>query len=551
MFEKELETVFCDVLIVGGGGAALRAALETRELGAEVVVASKARVGHSNNTYIAGGLIAAAGVVGGEDNTNFFLRDTVSSGRFLNDQKLVALVANAAKKQIPYMEERGVKFAQDGENLKVIRMPGHSQARHVQCDPPHGRHFVLPLKERAKKNGIRLLDRLFITRLFAPEGHIIGASGVTEDGAFQAISAKCVILATGGYAHVYQRTNNATGITGDGLALAYDLGVPLADMEFVQFYPTSMGQFGSKMLYYEILVLGLGAKLINSAGEDIVVKYHLDDTMSMTRDRLAQALAAEIYNGLGVDGGIIMDISQVKEEDLHRVDRMIPARWTIGKKRLIVAPTAHFCMGGIKINEQAETAMPGLFAAGEVCAGVHGANRLGGNALAEVFVMGGVAARNAAKKSRQMDQTLLPVGLLQEEKERLTYRPIKTGEDIRDLITMLKEAMWTGAGVIREAKSLKNVLNVIEELKSSILYSPRENFGDLKKILEFQNMLLIAEMISRSALLRTESRGSHYRSDFPEEDNIEWLQNIIVSKEDSKMKIKSSPVLLDQIPDEG
>jgi succinate dehydrogenase/fumarate reductase flavoprotein subunit len=408
-------------------------------------------------------------------------------------------------------------------------------------------NFVLPLKETAQKMRVRLVDNLFITRLFAPDGRLAGASGVTDDGSFQAVSAKCVVLATGGYAHVYHRTNNAAGITGDGLALAYDLGVPLMDLEFVQFYPTARGKSGAKMLFYEFLVHDFGAKLMNAAGEDIVAKHNLNDPMVMTRDRLAQAMAAEIFNGLDVDGGVIMDLGPVKDEDLQSVSGLIPLRWTVGKKEIIVAPTTHFCMGGAMIDEKAETAQPGLFAAGEVCAGVHGANRLGGNALAEVFVMGGVAARHAAKKAQEVERPNLPARLLQEEKDRLARRPTGTGEDVRNLTAALKEAMWTGAGVIREAGSLKKVLSRIEELKSSSLDCPREDIGDLKKFLEFQNILLLSEMISRAALLRTESRGSHYRSDFPEEDNINWLKNIIVRKDGVKMKLEAVPVFLDPV----
>jgi len=331
------------------------------------------------------------------------------------------------------------------------------------------------------------------------------------------------------------------------LALAYDLGVPLTDLEFVQFYPTGMGKSGAKMLFYEFLVFNFGARLINAAGEDIVAKHNLDDPMLMTRDRLAQAIATEISKGLDVDGGVIMDLGPVKDEDLQSLSGLIPLRWTVGKKEIIVAPTTHFCMGGVMIDEKAETAQPGLFAAGEVCAGVHGANRLGGNALAEVFVMGGVAARHATIKAQEVERPHLSADLLQEEKDRLAHRPAGTGEDIRILTAALKEAMWTGAGVIREAGSLKKALSRIEEFKSSSLGSPRENIGDLKKFLELQNMLLLSEMISRAALLRTESRGSHYRSDFPEEDNTNWLKNIIVRKDGVKMKLETVPIFLDPV----
>jgi len=396
--------------------------------------------------------------------------------------------------------------------------------------------------------GVQLLDKLFITRLYTVDGRIAGASGITDDGGFMTISAKCIILATGGYSHVYHRTSNVPGITGDGLALAYELGVPLMDLEFVQFYPSGMGKYGNKMLFYEVLVLDGGARLKNAKGEDIITKHNLDDPMALTRDRLSRAMASEIFSGLDVDGGVLLDLSPVKDDDLKSMSGLIPLRWIAEKKEITVAPTTHFCMGGVMINEQAETAQPGLFAAGEVCAGVHGANRLAGNALAEVFVMGSIAGRNAAKKAKGIDMPKIPAGMLKEERDRMVFNPPRAGEGVRTLTEALKKAMWTGAGVIRDSGSLEKVLSRIEELKSTGIDSPRKNIGDLKKYLELQNMLLLSDMICRAALLRTESRGSHYRKEFPKEDNINWLKNIIVRKDGVKMKLEVVPVSLDLVP---
>ena len=222
---------------------------------------------------------------------------------------------------------------------------------------------------------------------------------------------------------------------------------------------------------------------------------------------------------------------------------MIPMKWLTGGKKIIVAPTAHFCMGGVKIDEQAQTARPGLFAAGEVCGGLHGANRLAGNALAEVFAMGGIAGRNAAGLAKGMDSPRIPAGLLDEEKQRLTYDPSMPGPDVKSLTASLKETMWAGAGVIREAASLEATLARIEELKAGRLNCPRENVGDLKKYLELENMLLLSEMTCRAALLRTESRGSHYRTDFPEEGE-NWVKNIVFKKAEAGMGIETVPVSL-------
>jgi len=270
--------------------------------------------------------------------------------------------------------------------------------------------------------------------------------------------------------------------------------------------------------------------------------------MAMTRDRLARAISYEIFSGQDVDGGVLLDLSLVKDDYLKAMGGMIPERWSVDRKAITESPTAHFCMGGVMVNEQAETSLPGLFAAGEVCAGVHGANRLAGNALAEVFVMGGIAGRNAAERAREASISRIPSDLIREERDRLAFDPDRPGEDVRILTGVLKEVMWAGAGVIRDADSLQKAVSRIEELKSNSRHPPRKSVGDLKRHLEFHNMLLLCDMICRAALMRTESRGSHYRHDFPEEDNANWMKNIVVHQNGEGMKMEAVQVSLDLVP---
>jgi succinate dehydrogenase/fumarate reductase flavoprotein subunit len=351
-----------------------------------------------------------------------------------------------------------------------------------------------------------------------------------------------VILATGGYAQVYLNTDNASGITGDGLALAFDNGLLLKDIEFVQFYPTAVGRFGTRIILYEVFINYAGALLKNARGENIIVKHGLDDAGAVTRDRLTRAVSAEIKGGLGVDDGVILDLSPVREDRLRGLRFLLPPKWPDDRKEIIVVPTAHFCMGGIQINERSETSLAGLYAAGEACAGVHGANRLGGNALTEVFVLGSVAGRNAAAMAGEVDWPEVPREEIAEERNRLEFSPLRAKEDVEALYRSLKEIMWEGAGVMREAAALSEALRRIEELRSVSGKCPRENTRELRKYLELQNMLLVSEMICRVALMRTESRGSHYRIDFPQEDNNNWLTNITLYREGKKMVLKSAPV---------
>jgi succinate dehydrogenase/fumarate reductase flavoprotein subunit len=543
-----METIICDVLIVGGGGAGLRAAIEAREMGADVLIASKTRVGYGNNTYISKAAFAATGWGDPEDNHSLHLKDTIMGGRLINDQNLVAAMTRTVGKEVNFLEESGVRLGKSEGNILINPAPGHRYPRGIRAEKPVGRELILPLKERAQRIGIRFNDRAFITKLFVGDNRIAGAAGFDDEGCFLSISAGSVLLATGGYAQVYRNTDNAPGITGDGLALAFDCGIRLKDVEFVQFYPTAMGRFGRRILLYEAFVLRSGAVLKNARGENIIEKHGLTDPKLMTRDRLARSISEEIFQGLGLNEGVILDISPVQEHNLQRFRPLLPLQWTSDQKEFIVSPTTHFCMGGVMINERAETSIAGLFAAGEVCAGIHGANRLGGNALAEVFAMGGVAGRNAVKAAQEGDRPNMPDEEINDERERLEFSPSQPGEDMKNLSHSLKELMWFQAGIIRNGNGLNDALSRITELRSLSQNSPRTNVGELKRYLEFQNMLLMSEIICRGALLRTESRGSHYRSDFPEEDNVNWLKNIVVSQDNGQMILKSIPVSQDVVP---
>jgi len=524
------ETMTCEVLIIGGGGAGLRAAIEARQAGADVLLVSKSRVGYANNTYIAKAIIAASGWGDPRDGGRAHLEDTVNGGRLLNDRELVSVMVNEAKREISFLEKCGVIFAKKERQFHTEQIAGHSFPRQIRGQHRTGSDLMLPLKQYAEKIGVRFADRVFITRLFSSGNHVAGASGVSHDGRFLVFKAGSVILATGGFGQVYLHTNNAAGITGDGQALALELGLPLKGMEFVQFYPTATGRLGNRLILSEVLVMAEGAILKNSAGEDIALKHGLKDPMQMTRDRLAQTIMGELLAGRDVDGGIIMDLSPIPEERLVPLGSLLPSGWHPDQKTLVVAPTTHFCMGGIMIDKNAETSLAGLFAAGEVTAGVHGANRLGGNALCEVFTFGGIAGGKAVARARESGPIDLSRDATDHEKLRLQSRFKGTGENPKDLARSLKEIMWLKVGILRDSKGLSEALEKILELQVKAVEVSIKKASDLIRCLELDNMLRLSEVVCRSALLRDESRGSHYRTDYPKEDNDRWLQNIVVRK---------------------
>ncbi|UCE34143.1 MAG: FAD-binding protein [Deltaproteobacteria bacterium] len=544
---KNLSTVPCDVLVIGGGGTGLRAAIEAKENGADVLIVSKSRVGYANNTYISKGTFAAAtGWGDSRDNPEVHIKDSIDGGRFINDKRLLAAVARHAAAQIPFLEKCGVKFFRQHDAIAVTHTPGHSYPRHVRGERQEGSDLIIPIRNYAERIGVHFAERIFITRLFIKGDRVVAATGIAQDGSFMSFVAKSIILAMGGFAQVYLHTNNAPGITGDGQALAFELGVPLKDMEFVQFYPTALGNVGNRILLYEGFVFGAGGVLRNAQGDDIISKQGLSDPMAMTRDRLTRAIMLEILEGRDIAGGVLMDLSAISEKKLAPLMHLLPAARSPDERKYVVSPTAHFCMGGIIVNEHAETAVPGLFAAGEVCAGVHGANRLGGNALAEVFAMGEIAGKNAACQAQGMELPTAPAIEMTKEKNWVESLYGKGDRDPGELRRELKQVLWSKAGIIRTENELEEALRKVQELSS---YLSRVHIGDtrgLLRYLELRNMLFIGDAVCRAALMRTETRGSHYRSDYPEEDNENWLKNILVQKQGSGMRLETASV--DRVP---
>ncbi|NOR26620.1 MAG: FAD-binding protein [Desulforhopalus sp.] len=535
----------CDVLVIGGGGAGLRSAIEAREKGARVIVVSKAKVGYGNNTIMSKAILTSPGWGDSSDNPQVYLQDTVNGGRYINDQKLVSVLAEEAGRQPSVLEKYGASFSKTDNKFDLLAIPGHTYARDLQGKNNKGTDYMMPLISYAKQTGVEFVDRVFITRLFASNNRIAPVTGITEEGDFVVFEVKCVILATGGYSQIYFNSSNTPGINGDGLALAYELGIPLKDMEFVQYYPTASGKRGNNLLLYEGFLFN-GAVLKNANNENILTKHGLTYPKTITRDLLAQTIFKEIRDGLAIDNGLIMDLSAVSDDRLDQLKPMLP-KGAFEKRKCIVAPTTHHSMGGVLIDSTTRTALPGLYAAGEVCAGMHGANRLAGNALAEIFAMGGIAGRNAAINAKESNISSVPEDQIEKEREGLESLFSQAGENPISLIKSLKKMMWLRAGIVRNPQDLEKALAQIEDLRSESQKCKIETPKDLMNSIGLQNMLLLSEMVCRSALLRTESRGSHCRSDYPLEDNVNWLKNIVIRKENDEMMIDMHPVQLEYV----
>ncbi|MBI4289227.1 MAG: FAD-binding protein [Chloroflexi bacterium] len=534
-----------DVIIIGGGGAGLRAAIAAREKGADVLLVSKSPPGYANNTAIAGGAFAAAGGWREpRDNPDVYQGDTLRSGCFINNVRLVQTVARGSIQQVSDLERFGVNLARMEGALRVSQVPGHTYPRNIGCVEHIGTGFSVPLRRYALKLGAQFLEGVIITRLIKKDSTVVGAVGVDEHGQLHSLKAKAIILATGGLGQIYRQTNNALESTGDGYALAYEAGLPLQDMEFVQFYPTCVQRRAVMALAaYEYLVFMGGAAIRNTAGQDILELYGLRSPQAMTRDHLAQAMMREIKAGRSHDGFLTLDLTTIPEARRERFRSALPRGMPPETDALLVSPAVHYAMGGVQINERAETALKGLYAAGEVCGGVHGANRLAGNALTDIFVFGDIAGGSAAARASAIPMPELDGGGVKEEINRLRELLSKTGQErVTDLLASLKKTMWDNVGVIRDENGLKRAISEIAALREALDRvgggGPRESLQAIR----LDKMLTVAEMVTRSALMRRESRGAHYRSDCPDQKDPEWRCNAVVSKAGEKMALSVHPV---------
>jgi len=514
-----------DVLVLGGGGAGLRAAVAAAEAGVRVLVLSDTRVGYGSLTAVSGGAFASTQ----RSDPQGHFRDTVIGGRFLGDQDLALTLTQGIDVEAEQLAAYGAQYLEEERApwLRHVIDPGHHCAVMVYGRSSIGTDITLPLRSVAESMGTRFIEGAMATRLIVEDGRALGAYVLTRDGQLRMVVARATILATGGMGQVYSHTDNTPGATGDGYCLAYEAGLSLRDMEFMQFYPVNLGT-GFPGVYYEILVAGVEGRLINAEGDDVRQLHGLDDPQSLTRDYLSIAMMREVAAGRGVDGGVILDIEHVPEETLRVLEPVLPKAALRGQRRFNVVPTAHTHMGGVVVDCDMATSLSGLYAAGEVTGGVHGANRLGGNALSEVLVFGSIAGRSAAGYASRVSEIHPDEALANTEGARLESLAKGSPDGLKSIRTRLKEVMWHDAGVLRSEPSLLTALDTVSELERSLEDVGAQDGRGLQSVLKTRNMLLAGKLLCTAALKRTESRGAHWRQDRPESDDDEWLKTILV-----------------------
>lgn len=560
-----------DVVVVGTEAAGGMAAITAAKEGADVLMLTKGVMGRSAVTVMAVATYTAPLADG--DSPETALVDTIVGGRFLNDQHLAEILINETISTVKELETFGVKWAKEGERYLQLEMPGHTYPRGCYTQPigTTGRQIVRALVREAKRLKIPVLNDVLVTQILVEGDRAIGVTAIDlKNGDFLVIKAKCTILATGGGMEVYRGNCGARESTGDGYSLAYRLGLSLRDMEFVQYYPTVMiwpkrlfGQQTTTRLRYE-----LNAQLLNFYGERFMKRYSPEHMEKSTRDIVARAIQTEVKEGRGTEhGGVYLDVSYLPRKVIDAAIARLYPGYDFGGVKLLeegidireepfeVAPGAHFFMGGIVANEWGEVGLTGLLACGEVVGGVHGANRLGGSALPEMSVFGRRAGVRAAQYAKAQKTFTEPNKAQVQEIGNRIYAIHSRGAGLRpmDLRQQIQQVMWNNVLALRDRSTLTTAVRELETIRNEKLHRLALSSHSLHYNLEWmvaleaEFMVDVAEMIVRAALARQESRGAHYRSDFPSEDNEGWLVNLICREDAGQMKIEKRPVALTKV----
>jgi fumarate reductase (CoM/CoB) subunit A len=560
---EKYETIDTDVLVVGAGGAGCRAAIEASNHNVSVTLLSKELFGKAHTIMAEGGYNAALGNVDPADNTDIHFKDTVEGGAYLNNQLLVEILVKDACDRVLDLEEYGGLFDRTAEGKIAQRLFGKQTYRRTcYASDRTGHEMMVTLVEEVRRRDITVMDEVFVSRLMMENGSAVGATAVrARNGDFLLFRSKAIVLATGGTGRIYSITTNAMQDTGDGYALGFNSGAELVDMEQFQFHPTGVvyPESARGTLVTEA-VRGEGGILYNSLGERFMKNYNPKLMEVAGRDEVARSIANEISEGRGTKhNGVFLDVSHLPSLIIEeRLESMLELFLKIGidirNEPMEVSPTAHHLMGGLKINQRAETTIKRLYGAGEVTGGVHGGNRLGGNALADTQVFGKIAGENAAIVAKSVSQTPSPDKSDVEQSYAEAYAPIsrKAGSSAILLRKKLQQLMWNNVGIFRTGNGLEEAVGEILRMRSDVQKIATRDKNDTynkewMESLEIPNMLLTSEMIAKSALMRKESRGAHYRNDFSKADNKNWLVNIHIAKDGNAMKLWTEPIVITKL----
>jgi succinate dehydrogenase / fumarate reductase flavoprotein subunit len=591
----DYETFEHDVLVIGAGGAGLRAAIEASAAGVRVGLVCKSLLGKAHTVMAEGGIAAALANVDERDNWKVHFADTMRGGQYLNNWRMAELHAKEAPDRVRELEAWGAVFdrTKDGRILQR-NFGGHKYPRLAHVGDRTGLEMIRTLQDHGVHHGIDVYMEHTILSLLQDGDRVIGAFGYErERGRFKIFRAKAVVLATGGIGRAYKITSNSWEYTGDGHALGYEAGAELIDMEFVQFHPTGMVWPPSVMgILVTEGVRGDGGILTNKEGrrfmfDDIPDNYKAQTADSeeegwrycqgdknarrppelLTRDHVSRCIVREIKEGRGSPhGGVFLDISWIKQKlpnAAEYIKRKLPSMYhqfkqladiDITEEPMEVGPTTHYIMGGVRVDPDTQmTRLPGLFAAGECAAGINGANRLGGNSLSDLLVFGKLAGEFAARFARENRHSNIDKGKVDMiASEALAPFERSDGENPYQVQKDLQETMQGLVGIVRNENEMRQALGRIDDFKTQAekagVTGNREYNPGWHTALDLKNLLTVSEAITRAALERKESRGAQFREDYPQKDEAFGKVNTILSKaQDGSMQIRLEP--LPEMPD--
>jgi succinate dehydrogenase / fumarate reductase flavoprotein subunit len=554
-----------DALIIGGGLAGLRAGLELKRAGADVVLLSKVHPLRSHSVAAQGGMNAALGnsPEGKDDSPEKHAFDTVRGSDFLADQDSVAMMCREAPGVVSELEHGGTVFSRF-EDGRIAQRPfgGAGYPRACYAADRTGHSLLNTLYEQVVASGLTIFEEFFVTSLVTENGRCAGCIALDlANGKLHGFAARAALLATGGYGRIFGRSTNAIINTGDGAALALKAGAPLEDMEFVQFHPTTLP--GTNILMTEG-ARGEGGLLLNRTGERFMFRYAPKAMELAPRDIVARSIQTELDEGRGLDGGYIhLDIRHLGET---KITERLPGIRQIAidfagvdpvERPIPVQPGQHYSMGGVAVDNDGASPMPGLYAAGEAaCVSVHGANRLGGNSLLETLVFGKRAGTAIVRYIRSASAPSTKTVAARLETERASLDVLgagKGGESVAAIRDELKRAMDASFGIFRDERSMKHGLATLEKLRdrftrAKISKAPGGFDFALVRALELEFMLAVAPAVAAGAIQRQESRGSHFRRDFPKRNDADFLKHSLVRTENGQLSLSYKDVRLGLFP---
>ena len=585
----DLETQDLDVLVIGAGGAGLRAAVESAAAGVRVGIVCKSLLGKAHTVMAEGGVAAALANVDDRDNWRVHFADTMRGGQYLNNWRMAELHAKEAPARVNELEAWGAVFDRTPDGRILQRnFGGHRYPRLAHVGDRTGLEIIRTLQDHAVHKAIEVFQECTVIALLKDEQRIAGALGYDrERGRFKLWRAKAVVLATGGIGKSFSITSNSWEYTGDGQALAYLAGAELVDMEFVQFHPTGMVWPPSvRGLLITEGVRGEGGVLRNKDGRrfmfDDIPDAYKNQTASdaeegwrytqgdrnarrppelLTRDHVARCIMREVREGRGTPhGGVYLDISWIKEKlpnATEHIKKKLPSMYhqfkeladlDITQEPMEVGPTTHYMMGGVRVDGDSQMSnVPGLFAAGEVAAGLHGANRLGGNSLSDLLVFGKRAGEYAAKFAKDHKRPIVDSEAADREM-RAALAPFERagGEGPFQVQHELQTAMQELVGIVRDEGHMKKALNEIASFQARLrrvsVSGHREYNPGWHTALDLRNQLIVCEAVARAAIERKESRGAQFREDFPEKDPEAARFNIVVRANGERMELVRRPI---------